>query len=450
MDSQTKQAKQQQSKPHWLINRNYRFLFFGQAISLLGDQLSTFTIILWIVTIIAPGQSWGPLAISAVLTASLVPNLLIGPLAGVFVDRWNPKMTMIRMDIIRAFLTLLLVASTGVIPLPFLVHGRLPQLAQLIVICVLTFLSSTCAQFFTPSYMGLIATIVSKEQRPQSASLGQTMQAFAAIVGPPLAAPLLYTFGIKWALLLDALSFIVSFLTISAIQSSSKATGHSEQSSFWREFKEGIYFSFSNTTVRTIVTTSFIATLGAGAFDALYVFFLTGNLHTSASFTGIIATALGIGTIGGAFLASKIVPFLKLEHLLIYSLLGIGLCLVVISRLTYFAPALILFLVFGIFLASLRVASGPLLMNETPQTMLGRVFAVLGPTSALASLFSALLSGFLASVLLVNLHSHFLGMTFGPIDTIFVGVGILFLLSALYASSALSKKVAQVEPVSMP
>lgn len=446
MSTQTAPPVSQAGKPKWLINTNYRWLFTGQAISLIGDQLSTYTIILWIVMDIAPGQSWAPLAISAVLVSSMVPNLLIGPLAGVFVDRWDKRLTMIRMDIIRAFLSLLLVAATGVIPLPFFANGRLPQLVQLIVICALVFLSSTCSQFFSPSSMGLIARIVPKEERPRAASLGQTMQAFATIVGPPLAAPLLFVFGLQWALLIDALSFVVSFLTIWAIRLPAAPIKRSaESASFWGELLEGLRFSLGNRIIRTIIVASFIATLGAGAFDALYVFFLPKNLHVSADFTGVVAAALGIGTIGGAFVAAKVVPKLGLEKMLYLSLGGIGICLVILARQSLLVPALILFFIFGMLLASLRVASSPMLLNETPQTMIGRVVAVLNPTSIVASLVSALLAGYFASVLLVHMHWQALGTTFGPIDTIFTGVGILFLLSALYAYRSLTAKKAQTE-----
>lgn len=440
MSTPTTQAASPANKSKFLINRNYRFLFTGRSISLLGDQVSTYTIILWIVTIIAPGQSWAPLAISAVLISALVPNLLIGPLAGVFVDRWDHRVTMMRMDGIRAILSFLLVASTGVIPLPFFAGGRPPQMIQLVIICTISFLSSTCAQFFSPSSMGILAQIVPKADRPQAAGLGQTMQAFATIVGPPLAAPLLFVFGVQWALLIDALSFVVSLLTIWAIQVPAVSGKRHAQSNLRREFVDGLRFSFGNLTIRTIIVASFIATLGAGAFDALYVFFLPDNLHVPAAYTGIVAAALGVGMIGGSFAAAKIARLVGLERLLYFSLLFLGLCLVVLSRLTLFLPALALFFLFGALLAAIRVANSPMLLNETPHEMLGRVFAVINPTSILASLVSAMLAGYFASVLLGRLHWYILGTTFGPIDTIFTGVGLLFLLSGFYAYRALTRK----------
>jgi MFS family permease len=68
----------------------------------------TTTLVLWVAVYIAPGQSWAPLAVSGVMIAALLPTLLVGPIAGVFVDRWEKRTTMLRMDAIRAILVALL------------------------------------------------------------------------------------------------------------------------------------------------------------------------------------------------------------------------------------------------------------------------------------------------------------------------------------------------------
>src|SRR5437660_6819850 len=106
-------------KPSFFINRNFGLLWIGQAISQLGDMIYFITLSLWIATIIAKDQPWAPAAVSGVLLAWAIPTLTIGPFAGVFVDRWNKRRTMIRMDMIRAILILLLLPLTGLLPLPF-------------------------------------------------------------------------------------------------------------------------------------------------------------------------------------------------------------------------------------------------------------------------------------------------------------------------------------------
>ncbi|GCE11957.1 MFS transporter [Tengunoibacter tsumagoiensis] len=437
-------------KSELLINRNYAFLFTGQIISQIGDQISTYTLVLWIVTIIADGQSWAPLAMSGVLVISMVPSLLVGPLAGVFVDRWDNRLTMIRMDVIRALLSFSLVFFTGIIPWPFFTSGHPPLLVQLGAIYVVTFLNSICSQFFSPANMGLLAKIVPQESRPKAAGLSQTMQAFAAIVGPPLAAPLLFTMGLQWALLFDAFTFCISFFTIWVINTPIVTQEKVVNSTLWNEFTEGLRFSFGNHLIRTIIIASFIATFGAGAFDALYIFFLPNNLYTPVSFAGFVGAALGGGMIGGAFVGGKFASKIGLKRLLYLSLAGLGLCVIIMSRMTSFIPALPLFFIFGALLAAMRVAASPLLLNETPPKLIGRVISVLTPLSLFASLFSAISAGYVASVLLAKVHFQIAGIYFRSLDSIFIVIGLLFLSASLYAYYALHQRRSMVSKVRKP
>jgi MFS family permease len=79
-------------------NRNFQRLFLGQSISIIGDSVFIVTVMLWIATRIAAGERWAPAAVSGALIASAVPALAVGPFAGVWVDRWNRRRTMLTAD----------------------------------------------------------------------------------------------------------------------------------------------------------------------------------------------------------------------------------------------------------------------------------------------------------------------------------------------------------------
>lgn len=435
-------------KTTWLINRNYRLLFIGQGISLIGDQISTYTLILWVITIILPGQSWAPLAVSALMVAGMIPDLLVGPLAGVFVDRWNRRLTMMRMDSLRAGLLVLLLLFTGIVPLPFLTRGPLHTQLQLGALLVETFFISVCSQFFSPANIGLLAEIVPEEDRPQAISYNQTMQSFAALVGPPLAAPLLFSFGIQWALLIDILSYVASLLTLRAIRPpTSTETQAAPHGSLESEFLAGVRVAFGDRLIRMLIITTAIATLGGGAFDALYIFFIQNNLHADVKLTGFVGSFLGAGTIAGAFLAARISRHIGTRSMYCDALLLIGLLILIFSRLTTFPAALGMTFLLGFSLATLRVASGPMLLKEVPNNMLGRLVSIITPLMTCVSLLSTTLAGYFAS-LLVHFHVtvHWvLSTTFSSIDTIFVGVGCMFLLAALYAYLTLPRQSSQTD-----
>src|ERR1700737_2007664 len=85
-----------------LINRNYAKLWYGQAVSAVGDCVFGTTLVLWVSQVLASGRSWPPAAVSGILVAAAAAFALVGPVAGVFVDRWNRKSTMMRTEVIRA------------------------------------------------------------------------------------------------------------------------------------------------------------------------------------------------------------------------------------------------------------------------------------------------------------------------------------------------------------
>ncbi|HLW02201.1 MAG TPA: MFS transporter [Ktedonobacterales bacterium] len=421
-------------KTSFLINRNFALLWSGQAVSQLGDFAFYTTLTLWVGAIIGRGQSWAPLAVSGSMMALLIPIVVIGPLAGVFVDRWDKRRTMITMDMLRATLiALLLVVS--VVPLPFGPGGRLPIAWQLGAIYAVVFLTSACAQFFNPSQMALIGDIVDERVRARASGMSQMTFAFAILVAPPLAAPVLFAFGVQWALLLDALSFVVSFLSILAMRVPRQAESQAAtpRQPFLREFAEGLRFFGRSRVLMTILLAGVVALLGAGALNALDLFFVTQNLHTSASFYGFLGAASGAGGLLGAVLGGLFAQRIGVARMLWLALIALGMSIVVYARLTSFAPALVVNLLVGFSNGPVNVAVDPLILHVTKREFVGRVMAVLLPAINLASIVSMALAGLLASTLLHGFHATLLGITFGPIDTIFVGSGILVILGGLYA-----------------
>jgi MFS family permease len=254
------------------------------------------------------------------------------------------------------------------------------------------------------------------------------------IVGPLLAAPLLFAFGVQWALLINALSFILSWLAVASIRAPISArsvqagqTGHL-RSELW----QGLRFSLGHRVIRALLVALFIAMLGAGAFNTLYVFFFLQNLHTPVSLLGLVDAIFGVGIIVGAVLAGIFAQRLGLERTLAYAALLAGIAFVALARMTNMAAALSIVALVGICQGGLSVALGPLILKVTPRELVGRVSALLNPSSTLAELLAVVLSGYLAGTLLRGWHAHLFGMAFGPIDTIFAGAGLFIVLAGVY------------------
>lgn len=441
-------------RPGLLINRSFALLWVGQTVSVVGDAIFDTTLVLWITTRLAPGQSWTPLAVAGVLFAATMPVLLVGPLAGVYADRWDKRRTLLRMDAARAILIVLLLPIALGMPLATPPGGGVLLGWQLGAIYGVVLLAAACAQFFFPAQMALLAAIVDEAHLARASGLTRVSQGVAQIAGPGLAALLFFAAGPAWALAINASSFGVSFLAVAALRgvSTERVGGREtdntqERGSVWRELWAGLRFFFGHRTLRGLLVAAVIVLLGAGTLNTLDIFFVTQNLAAPASVFGLLGTALGLGLIAGSALAAGLAPRLGVGRTFWLGLVAGGLVIIAYARQTQVAPALALIAFSGVATGAVNVAISPLLLHLTPRDMIGRAAAVFNPITSLATLASIALAGYLDGVALRGLHLEALGLRIGPVDTIYTATGLLILLGGLYARRILRGVRLKGEPV---
>lgn len=423
-----------------LINRDFALLWLGQTISIVGDIVFDTTLILWIVTQLAAGQPWAPLAASGVLLAASAPVLIVGPLAGVFADRWNQRRTMLAMDATRAVVVALLIPVSGLIALPlalpFIPAGLFSVAERLGAIYAVVALAAICAQFFNPARLSIIGQLVDEPYRARASGLNQIASSVAAIAAPPLGALLFFAAGPAWALAINALSFAASFLAILAMRVRRKTPvteSAPQRAAVWRAFALGLRFYLSNRVLRTLLVTGVLVLLGAGMLNTLDVFFVVANLHAPAGLYTVLGAVQGIGLVAGAVLAALGAQRVGVARAFWLGLVAGGVVIIAYARQTTLVPAIVLMLLFGLLTSVINVTITPLMWHVTPEAFVGRVAAIFTPVTTLASLLSIALSGYLASTLLRGFHATIVGVSFGPVDTLFTAAGLLILLGGLYA-----------------
>ncbi len=422
-----------------LTDRKFLLLWIGQGISTIGDSGFTTLLVLWVITVIAAGQSWAPLAVGSIVISMTLPVIVVGPFAGVFADRWNKRLTASRMDILRTVLMLLL--AVGAFSLKFVNVNQIPHLLLLAVVDVTVFLSSVCGQFFTPAYNGLFVAAINEHDRPRALGFMQSWGNLVALIGPPLATLLFFRIGVLWLLVFDALTYVVSFLTLLAVHVSEVQKNKEQElrPDFFREFREGIDFYVRNSILMTMLVGVVLAAAVEGAVNNLDIFFLTRNLHTPVVLYGLLATATGLGLTMGGLIVGHFAQRIGLLRILWVSLLMGGLFVLTLSRLTSFVPALVVQSLIGFSIGSINVAVGPLLLKIVPSNLIGRAVSILTPSLLLAATLSVVVTSYLGSVL--NFHIVLLSITFGPIDTIFTVGGVIFTISGLYAMIKLKRAI---------
>src|SRR5260370_33919276 len=200
------------------INPNFALLWWGQAISSVGDYAWDTALVLWVASFLVAGQSWAPLAISGLVLAATLPQIVVAPLSGVLLDRWDKRQTMVTMAALQAIFAVLLVLPAANFSLPLLGSVQLPLFWRLGVVYTDVALLSIFAQFFIPAQFALIKDIVPPARQDQALETFQAIQGLAVIIGPPVAAALVFGLGVVSALVVNARSFVVVFLATLAIQ----------------------------------------------------------------------------------------------------------------------------------------------------------------------------------------------------------------------------------------
>ncbi|HEY1486665.1 MAG TPA: MFS transporter, partial [Micromonosporaceae bacterium] len=401
------------------------------AISTVGDYMFDTTLVVWVASVLLRNSRWGPAAVSGLMLCVLLAVIVVGPAAGVFIDRWSRRTTMMRSEIIRGI-------AVGVLTvLTLLPRHTLPTWAWIALLYLVVFGVNATGQFFNPARFATIGDIVPGEaDRARAFAIGQGTTAGAAIVGPPLAAPLLFAVGIQWALLINVLSYGVSYVAIRSVRfPASDTSAETLPHARWRtEFAAGLRMFAGNRFLVALLTIAVIAQLGTGALNALDIYFVTDNLHVNPHLYGVMAMAFGLGSIAGAMLAGRVVKAINARNTTWIGMLIAGIMIVVYARQTSFATGLIGYFLIALPLTVLNSGVSPLLLAATPKEFLGRMSAVFNPVSMAASTISVVLSGALASSAMRDFHATVVGVHVGRIDTIFTVSGLLIVAAGIYGA----------------
>ncbi|HZO71113.1 MAG TPA: MFS transporter [Ktedonobacteraceae bacterium] len=443
MDTAAPTSPQLDKKPQpllamLLINRNHALLRVGMTTSQIGNFIFTTSMLLWITTTLARNAPWAAFAVGALALIPQIIGLLSGTVAGVFVDRWNTRRTLLTMDGTRALILLLLLPATGILPLPFPAGSDAATIFQLVCALLVIAAISVCSPFVNAGLVALIFDIVDEADLGRAFGRGQLLNGLCTIIGPPLAALIFFTLGVQWSIALDIISFAVSFAFLLAIRPPSDKKDAAKkperkQSSFFHDLIEGLRFVAGNNVLTVVCITITLSTLGLGPITILGIFFVTNNLHSSPQFYPILSVSFGIGALAGAVIA----PWLQKKLGLLRSFwlpgLATGALLLIFARLNIFWLACLALALIGISEIVQNVAQGPLMLKATPRKLIGRANAVLGQLATLSTLTSVAIASFLVATPLHDKHLQLLGVNVSTLDMIFMASGVIVFASGLCA-----------------
>lgn len=411
-----------------LINRDFRLLWLGQSVSMIGTRLFDTTLMLWVATGLLAGRSQAPLASAAVPVIATAVTLLVGPAAGVFVDRWDKRRTMIWAESGRAVLIGLFAVALTV------GRGTLGTAGSLALIGVAVALNSAGAQFLGPARSALIGDVVPEGDRGKAAGYRQATTAMSVVLGPTIAAPLLIGVGPAWAIAGNALSFAVSAWCIARTRPPVRpaAPGHG------RPGISGGLRAFARTPVlRAMLVSLAIALLGAETIAVIDVYFLTENLHAAPQWFGLLSASMGVGVLSGSLLCGRFGARIGHRRVFCGGVVLFGLLMMLYAKQTSLAPGVVIIALYGAAIGAVNTANLPLILGATAREVRGRVFSLFSVTNECAALISMATAGWLAATLPAGLHFEILTVGFGRLDSVFFAAGLLILLAGCHAYRAM-------------
>jgi MFS family permease len=152
-----------------------------------------------------------------------------------------------------------------------------------------------------------------------------------------------------------------------------------------------------NSVLKALLVAGVVFVLGEAAINALAVFFLQSNLHSSPKFFGLLASAEGVGGVLGAVMAGAITLRVEVGRLLWMAALAYGAMVLILSRASTLVEGVVLLALIGAMFATMEVCDTPLLLRATPASHVGRVASILLPAYSVSDTVAALGAGWLAS-----------------------------------------------------
>ena len=376
-----------------LKNRNFFLLWLGQIISQLGDRLGQMALIAF-VYLRAPGST---LQIAKILSFTIIPVFLIGPLAGVYVDRWDRRRTMYVCDFLRCLLVL-------AIPL-FLFYTK--SLGPVYLIIFITF---SIGRFFVPAKLSIIPDLVDKQDLLIANSLVNTTGMIAAILGFGASGVLVEWLGAKSGFYLDSLSFLISGTLIFLISKRFTAVMNFKEvgkeiievirKSVFQEIKDGVLYFINKKDIRFTAGIIFALWSALGAVYVVVIVFVQKTLHSATKDLGFLVMFLGIGLFLGSLVYGRFGQRVSHYKIIFASLVADGIMLVIfalgISYYPNFILAAFLSLCLGLIIAPIMIASNTIIHNVSDNEMLGKIFSSLEIVMHLGFLSFMFISSFLA------------------------------------------------------
>ena len=352
--------------------RAVRRLWFAQIVSVFGDFLAVFAVFS-VVTFELHGT---PVQLSLIMVSFLTPLAFVSPLAGVYVDKWNVKATMIASDLIRGVL---------VVSLLFV--------RDLYAIYAIFFALSTVSSFFIPAQSVALRAVAPMEGLMAVNALMQQAVQGSQIVAPALAGLLVQFAGANPCFVFDSFSFFFSAAMVATIAIHRTPAAAGAASTLLASLREGFRFIFTHSAISFVLVSMASGMFAVRCFGTLLSIYVRDTLHSTADVFGYLNSLIGIGMIAGSQILPRLARRISKPHLVVYGLNGMGLAVLLTAVFERVSTTALAMLGLGFAAAFIMISASTLMQQETPHELLGRVSSSMMCMMAVAQVVAMFVAG---------------------------------------------------------
>jgi DHA3 family macrolide efflux protein-like MFS transporter len=413
-----------------LSNRNFVPLWIGQMISYLGDQFMLIAA-LAVVTKLAGANSG--IVTAGLGIANAAPQIVLGLIGGVLVDRVNRKGVMIISDIVR-----------GIAMLSLLLVNNDPN--HLWIFFVVLAVTGAASTMFYPARSSVLPAIISKRNLAGANALLEAGFVIALVFGSLLAGVLIQTFGPNLAFGFNGIAYFFSAFMISLMKIPKRvvASQHGSARQVWAELWDGLHYIWRTRSMRYIIGMSIMVSGSIGGVLILALDYLTKELKVEAGQYGLVIAILGLGIIIGAVLIQRLSRFLPTNRLVGAAIALNGLSMLGFVLRPQFAAVCILTAFIGFSMVVARAVLGTLTQAIPPEEYRGRVQGAFNLISSVPLAIAVGLAGLMVQLVTVKALWAPVGLPDVPAKLflvnqvsnqwiVFAGFGIVLLLTAYVA-----------------
>jgi MFS family permease len=343
-----------------ISSRRYFPLWLGQLVSSFGDTLHYIALVVLVFDLSGQG-----IAVAGLVATEIVPVLVLGPIAGVVIDRFSRKGVLIGADLVRAVLALSLVWPQGVWHAYVVAAGL-----------------SAAGVFFNPTVNAVIPVLTTSEQRLAANSVSWSTAQLVQILAASIAGGLIAFIGTGAAFALNAASFAFSALLISTLAIPAHA-GQLEGAirrglgSYFADARAGLAYARRDLFVSRLLMVQSLASFAVGGTGAMLIVLSERHLHQPPAGFAWLIGAIGVGALLGPLIPNALARDYRDARWLFVPYLIRGVGDVLIAVFTPLPVALVILFVYGLNTSTGMVVFNSTVQGAVPEHLRGRVFTLL-------------------------------------------------------------------------